>query len=44
MQGLDEEYACLVATGIDGTIEAGNSDNGLTGKVVRHEFLLYVVP
>src|SRR5262245_6052427 len=40
MQGLHEEYACLVAAGIDGTIEAGNCDKGFTGKSIRHSFLL----
>src|SRR5262245_60419748 len=33
MQCLHEEYACLVAAGIDGTIEAGNCDKGLTGSL-----------
>src|SRR5262249_39138963 len=40
MQGLHEKYACPVAAGIDGTIEAGNGDKGLTGKFIRHDFLL----
>src|SRR5262249_12426393 len=40
MQSLYEEHAGLVARGIDGTIEAGNCDKGLTGKFTRHDFLL----
>jgi hypothetical protein len=36
MQSLYEEHACFVATGIDGAIEAGNSDKGLSGKFFRH--------
>src|SRR5262249_40630798 len=38
MQGLHEEYACLVAAGIDGAIETRNCDKGLTGKFIRHNF------
>src|SRR5499426_63594 len=32
MQSLYEEHACLVAAGIDGTIEARNCDKGLSRK------------
>src|SRR5262249_6244560 len=38
MQSLYEEHACLVATGIDGAIEAGNCDKSLSGKFCRHCF------
>src|SRR5262249_51830885 len=41
MQGLHEEDACLVATGIDGTVKAGNCDKGLAWNFIRHDFLLY---
>jgi hypothetical protein len=37
MQGLHEEDAGLVAAGIDGAIEAGDCDKGLTRKFVRHD-------
>src|SRR5215813_13170211 len=37
MQGLHEEYACLVAAWINGTIETGNGDNRLTRKLFRHD-------
>src|SRR5262245_63531580 len=40
MQSLYKEHACLVAAGIDGAIEAGNCDKGLTGKFIRHDCLL----
>src|SRR5262245_66552098 len=40
MQSLYEEHAGLVTARIDGTIEAGNCDKGLTGKFIRHNVLL----
>ena len=44
MQSLYEEHTCLVATGIDRTIEAGNCDKGLAGKFLRHDFSSWLHP
>src|SRR5215510_890317 len=38
MQSLYEEHAGPVAAGIDGAVEAGNCDKGLSGRLIRHDF------
>src|SRR6516162_860186 len=41
MKSLYEEHACLVATGINGAIEARNGNQGLSGKFSCHRFFPY---